>query len=431
VTRRAAWFNCSFAGIAGDMALASLVDAGADVGELMRLLERLPIGGWSLEFEPCTRNGLAATRAVVGTRGDGVIRTFMHITAVVEEARLPDRVRDRALAAFSSLARAEGRLHHKAPEQVHFHEVGGHDAIVDVVGTAAALELLGIDVVASSAVANGNGMIRSAHGMLPNPPPAVVELLAGVPVVGRDVQVELTTPTGAAMLRSWATSFGGIPDMVVEATGFGAGARELDGVPNCTQVVTGELAEVRELAGQPLVQLDANLDDATGETLAAAIASLLDAGALDAWVTPVVMKKGRPAHTVSVLCEPVLAEDLARLLHLETGTLGVRAHEVARWATVRDEDAVEVDGRHVRVKVSPGRVKAEHRDVARVAAATGTPIIEIAARAEAAWRHREGDTTGRSSAHPSLGGRRDSDPTPWPADGPGTDDDLIPEPPSA
>lgn len=185
--------------------------------------------------------------------------------------------------------------------------------------------------------------------------------------------------------------------MRIEASGFGAGLRQLDGVPNCTQVVTGELgasASPGTASGHPLVQLDTNLDDATGETLASALTTLVGAGALDAWVTPIVMKKGRPAHTVSVLCEPVLAGDLTALLHAVTGTLGVRAHSVDRWTAPRELDQVEVLGQRIRMKLSPGRVKAEHRDVERAATAARTPIIEIAARAEAAWREREGARAG-------------------------------------
>ena len=386
---RLAWFHC-FSGIAGDMALGSLVDAGADLRELERLLDRLPIGGWSLEFEPVLRNGIAATRAKVGVRGDGVVRTFPHVMGVLEEARLPDRVRDRAVAAFSALAQVEGRLHRRPPSQVHFHEVGGHDTIVDIVGTASALELLEVSTVAASPVATGLGMVRSAHGLLPNPAPAVVELLEGIPTEGRDVSVELTTPTGAAMLAAWGSSFGPMPAMTIEAAGFGAGARELDDVPNCTQVVIGlPAASVRASSlgqGQQLVQLETNLDDVTGEILAHTVAALLDGGALDAWVTPALMKKGRPGHVVSVLCDPVLVGDLRRCLEQETGSLGVRAHGVERWAARRDGYEVEVDGYPMRVKVSPGRVKAEHADAARIASITGRPVREVAERAEAAWR---------------------------------------------
>jgi len=385
---RIAWFNC-FSGISGDMTLGSLVDAGAEAGDVAKMLELIPIGGWSLEFEPVLRNGLAATRAVVTARDDGVVRTFMHVLGILEEARLPARVRARAVGAFSALATAEGRLHHRPEAQVHFHEVGGHDAIVDVVGSAIALELLEIDVVASSAVANGSGIVRTSHGVLPNPAPAVVELLRGIPTVGRDLNVELTTPTGAAMLRAWGSQFGPIPAMTIEATGFGAGAQELEGIPNCTQVVIGtSAAHDASVTGQSLVVLESNLDDATGETLAHAISRLMDSGALDAWLQSVVMKRGRPGNVLSVLCEPVLARELSAVMAAETGALGVRASSVERWASTREPDVVEIEGLPVRVKVSPGRVKAEHADAARVARITGLPLIEVAARAEATYRTR-------------------------------------------
>jgi uncharacterized protein (TIGR00299 family) protein len=374
------------------MALGSLVDAGVDPQELGRMLDRLPIDGWSLGFEPVLRNGIAATRAVVKVRDDAVVRTFPHVMGILEEARLPGRVRDRAAAAFSVLATVEGRLHRRPPSQVHFHELGGHDTIVDIVGTASALELLNVGTVSASPVATGLGMVRSAHGLLPNPAPAVVELLEGIPTEGRDVGVELTTPTGAAMLAAWGSTFGPMPAMTIETTGFGAGARELDDLPNCTQVVVGLPAEsagsVSSDQGQELVQLEVNLDDVTGETLAHAVAALLDDGALDAWVTPALMKKGRPGHVLNVLCDPVLVGDLRHRLTAETGTLGVRAHVVERWAARRELTEVEIDGYRVRVKVSPGRVKVEHADAAHVAGQTGRPLREIAARAEAAWRQQ-------------------------------------------
>ena len=385
-----AWFHC-FSGIAGDMALGSLVDAGADPSELGHMLDRLPLDGWSLGFEPALRNGIAATRAVVKVRDDAVVRTFPHVMGILEEARMPERVRERAVAVFSLLAAVEGRLHRRPPSQVHFHEIGGHDTIVDIVGTAAALELLEVSIVAASPVATGLGMVRSAHGLLPNPAPAVVALLEGIPTEGRDVAVELTTPTGAAMLSAWGSTFGPMPAMTIEATGFGAGSRELEDLPNCTQVVIGVPESVRTSSpgeGQQLVQLEANLDDVTGETLAHAVAALLDDGALDAWVIPVLMKKGRPGHVLNVLCDPVLVGDLRRRLASETGSLGVRAHTVERWAAPRELAEVEVDGYRVRVKVSPGRVKVEHSDAARVAGQTGRPLREVAARAEAAWRQQ-------------------------------------------
>src|SRR5438477_13062198 len=195
--RTIAWFHC-FSGIAGDMALGSLIDAGADLDAVREVLGRLPIAGWEVDAEPVLRAGVAATHLRVRTHEDGVVRTYSHISGLIDEARLPDRVRDRAQAVFAAMADVEGRLHHRAPGQVHFHELGGIDAIVDVVGSCTGLELLGVDEVWSSPVATGIGMVRSAHGMLPNPAPAVVALLQGAPTYGRDVNVELVTPTGAA-----------------------------------------------------------------------------------------------------------------------------------------------------------------------------------------------------------------------------------------
>jgi hypothetical protein len=383
---RLAWFHC-FSGIAGDMALGSLVDAGADLDEVRGLLERLPVRGWAVEAEPVLRCGIAATKLHVHADDTTVVRTASHISALVEEARLPDRVSARALATFAALADAEGRLHRRPAEQVHFHEVGGLDAIVDVVGTCAALEVLDVDEVRASTVVTGTGMIRAAHGLLPNPAPAVVALLAGVgaPTTGLDVGVELTTPTGAALLAALASGFGPLPPMHIESTGFGAGSRELDGRPNATQVVLGSQVEALG-AGQPVVLLEANVDDATGELLAHTIAALLAAGAHDAWVTPIVMKKGRPAHTVAALADVALAAQVAATLTAETGSLGVRGVTMERWPSERRVDTVEVEGYPVRIKVSPGRIKVEHDDAVRVAQRAGLPLREVLARAEAAGR---------------------------------------------
>ena len=383
---RLAWFHC-FSGIAGDMALGSLLDAGADLDEVVALVERLPVRGWSLEPEAVLRCGIAATKAHVHAEETTVVRTASHIAALVEEARLPDRVRRRALATFGALAEAEGRLHRRPPAQVHFHEVGGLDAIVDVVGTCAALEVLEIDTVYSSVIVTGTGMVRAAHGLLPNPAPAVVELLASVraPSRGIDLGVELTTPTGAALMAALASGFGPLPPMTIECSGFGAGTRDIDGQPNATQVVIGEPSEA-VLGGQPVVLLEANVDDATGEALAHAIGALLSAGAHDAWITPIVMKKGRPAHTVSALADVALSTQVAEVLTAETGSLGVRGTPLDRWPSARTVDTVEVAGYPVRVKVSPGRIKVEHDDAARVAERAGLPLREVLSLAEAEGR---------------------------------------------
>ena len=382
-----AWFHC-FSGISGDMTFGALVDAGADLDEALALVRRIPIEGWSVRPDAVLRNGIAATHLDVRCEETGIVRTHAHIQGLLEEARLPPRVLARALATFDRLAEVEGRLHRRPPSQVHFHEVGGIDAIVDIVGTCAALEVLDVDDVRASPVATGMGMVRTSHGLLPNPAPAVVELLHGAPTHGVDVSVELTTPTGAALLAAMCTGWGPLPAMTIEASGFGAGTKVLDHLPNVLQVVIGTATDSEAIdpdGGQPVVELAANLDDATGETLGHAITALLEAGAVDAWVAPIIMKKGRPGHTVFALADPALAGQIARVLMAETGSLGVRGGSLERWMATRDTFHVSVEGMPVRVKVSPGRVKAEHDDAARVAARTGLPLREVARRAEQAW----------------------------------------------
>jgi uncharacterized protein (TIGR00299 family) protein len=411
-TGATAWFHC-FAGIAGDMAMGSLLDAGADIDEVQSMLKRLPFAGWSLRTEPVLRGGIAATRAVVSVTDNVVVRTHAHIVGLVEAAALPDRVARRSLAVFGALAEAEARLHRRPVDQVHFHEVGGHDTIVDVVGTVAALEVLGVDVVTASPVATGTGMVRAAHGMLPNPAPAVVALLEGAPLWGRDVAVELTTPTGAALLAALSSGFGPMPSMRIIASGFGAGTRELDELPNCTQVVLGQPVTLPGTspdagAGQLVTLLEANVDDATGEQLAYAASAMLDMGAHDAWLSPILMKKGRPGVTIHVLCDPADASRLRASLREETGTLGVRGSTLQRWPVPRTMGSIEVDGHAIRIKASPGRIKAEFDDVAKAARETGVPLQQIAARAEAAWRTQHGEAD--ADARPP-GRDRDEDPT--------------------
>ena len=382
-----AWFHC-FAGIAGDMALGSLLDAGADLDEVRAILNRLQVDGWSLEVEPVLRGGVAGTRALVTAEETSVVRTYANISSIIEDAGLPERVRTRSQAIFAALARVESALHRRELAQVHFHEVGGIDAIVDVVGVAAAMEVLGIDEVRSSPVATGMGMVRTAHGLLPNPAPAVVNLLEGAPTYGIDVGVELTTPTGAAVLAALSEGWGPLPAMTIMSSGFGAGSRELDDLPNMTQVVVGTATERSTTSGQPVTLLEANVDDATGETLAHAVAALMAAGAHDAWITPILMKKGRPAHTVSVLADVARTAELADVLRRETGTLGVRGGTIERWPSARTLDEVEVEGQRVRLKIADGRVKVEHDDAAAAAAASGLPLREVVSLAEEAWRRR-------------------------------------------
>ena len=383
-----AWWNC-FAGIAGNMALGALVDAGADLAAIERELAGLPVGGWRIQGREVLRGGIAATYAEVIVDADPGVRTYSHIVAMLTEARIADRPRERALVAFEHLGRVEARLHRRPLGEVHFHEVGSLDAIIDIVGTCVALEILGVDEVCAGPVAQGSGVVSSAHGKLPVPAPAVVALFAdaGAPLYGTGIPFELTTPTGAALLTSMCSKWGPIPHMTVKATGFGAGSREIDGLPNVAQVIIGHGATrgAPDLQGaQPLIVVEATVDDVTGEVLAATIGALLLEGALDAWTTPVVGKKGRPAHVVTVLCDPSKVDTLREVLASETGTLGVRASTWHRWPSARSFATVEVHGFKVRVKIGPHRVKAEHEDAASVAAKVGLPVREVARIAEQA-----------------------------------------------
>ena len=394
-----AWFHC-FAGIAGDMALGSLLDAGADLGEVRGLLGRLALPGWDLRVEQALRGGIACTRVIV--HGDDVVvRTHAAIADLITGAALPPRVTERALAVFHRLATVESALHRRPVDQVHFHEVGGHDAVVDVVGTVAALEVLDVDEVSASAVATGSGTVRSAHGFLPNPAPATVRLLRGVPTYGRDVRLELTTPTGAALVATLCSSFGPLPPMTVTGSGFGGGAGEMDELPNCTQVVLGQPVPRAAIgSGQPALLLEANLDDVTGEQLGYAVAAALEAGAFDAWVTSVTMKKGRPGHVLHILTDATHVDALRNELHRATGTMGVRATALERWPMARELGQVTLDGMTVRMKVTGGRAKPEFDDVALVAARTGASLHDVSSRAEEAWRssHPAPDDDDRSPA---------------------------------
>lgn len=401
---RVAYVQCA-AGVAGDMLLGALVDAGANRDEVAAAIAAVGVDGYALMFERVQRAGIAATLANVvvnhnldynhdeaggpqpaGGHGHGH-RPAREVNALLTAAELAEPVRRRAQAVFRMLAETEGAIHGVDPDDVEFHEVGSVDAIVDVVGIAAALHSLGIDRVVAGPVATGHGTVTAAHGTLPNPAPAVARLFArrAMPTIGIDTPMELATPTGVAVLAALAESFGALPAMRVEAVGYGAGTADPLGRPNVVQVIVGRAddGEARlASAGRPAVQLDVNVDDITGEVLAHTITQLLAAGAHDAWVTPIVMKKGRPAHMVSAVCDPALTERVGGVLLAETGSLGVRAASLRRWPQTRVESSVDVDGQAIAVKLAAGRVKVEHDDALAAAVALGRPLRDVIADAE-------------------------------------------------
>jgi uncharacterized protein (TIGR00299 family) protein len=401
---RTVWFNCS-AGVAGDMLLASLIDAGADRLAVMDAWAALDIGGFAATWERVQRCGVTSlwTNLAIDHAGhedhahdrqhghhdeqanDGhPHRPAREVLALIEGADLPDRVRADASAVYRRLAEVEGTIHGSDPDDVELHEVGALDSILDVVGVCAALHDLAVEQVTHSPIAVGHGTVRTAHGDLPNPVPAVTRLLAdaGIATAGIDTTMELSTPTGVALLAVLGELCGPMPAITVSATGFGAGTADPPGRPNVVQAIIGDAARPQDTAGRPCRLLEVNVDDVTGEVLAHTIAALLDVGAHDAWATPIVMKKGRPAHTVSALCDDAAFDEVRAVMLVETGSLGIRATNVQRWPQQRVERVVVVDGHDVRVKIGGRRVKAEHDDARAAADAMGVPLREVLARAE-------------------------------------------------
>jgi uncharacterized protein (TIGR00299 family) protein len=384
VTGRVAYFNCA-AGVAGDMLLGALVDAGADASVVEDTVAGLGVAGWTLTFARTQRGGIAATHAVVEAEG-GAHRPVSEIRRLLDDADLIAGVRDRARRVFDTLAAVEAEVHGVPADEVVFHEVGAIDAIVDVVGVCAALDALGVDRVVSSPIALGHGTVRTSHGDLPNPPPAVARLLAtrDVPIVGVDTTMEISTPTGVALLVALADCFGALPAVAVESAGWGAGTADPAGRPNVVQVLIGTPAPAATAPrpGRTAVVLEVNVDDVTGEVLAHTVAALLAAGAHDAWAAPIVMKKGRPAHTVAALVDPADVDRLATVLVAETGSLGLRATTVERWPQRRAEATIDVGGHPIRVKVAGGRAKPEHDDAVAAARALGRPLRDVLRDAE-------------------------------------------------
>ena len=451
------WFQCS-AGVAGDMLLASLVDAARGSGKSseinnieMAVLDAVgalhegdrALSGVTVTFEPTQRCGVRSTwmNVVVSNHEHShdhshdsdhdhdhdhhnhrpdVHRPARDALDMIRAADLPGTVIEWASAVYSRLAEVEGAIHGVDPSEVELHEVGADDSIVDVVGVCAALHALGVTQVGHGPIAVGHGTVETRHGTLANPVPAVSELLAAAqsPVIGVDTTMELSTPTGVALVTVLAEITGGsagaMPDMSVTASGFGAGTADTPGRPNVVQAVLGQtLSSDRSQppgrTGREAIVIEANVDDVTPEVLAYTVERLLEAGAHDAWITPIVMKKGRPAHTVHALCDESVRARVADVLIAETGTLGLRAHRVERWPQARDEikvtivvDGDEYDlgvkslrsgsGPRVSDPVGSGpdgnvlRVDVEFDDAARIARATGRPVREIIAMAELAAR---------------------------------------------
>jgi uncharacterized protein (TIGR00299 family) protein len=382
---RTLYFDC-FAGASGDMILGAMVAAGVDPNFLRQQLSLLSVSGFTVDFQTVDRSGLSATYARVETAPEHKHRHLADIKQIIEQSGLSACVKQRSVQIFTRLAEAEARVHNEPIDRVHFHEVGALDAIVDVVGAAICFDVLKIDRFVSSPLHAGSGMVQMAHGRFPIPPPAVAELLKGVPFYSTDVKGELLTPTGAAIITTVCNEYGPIPQMTTESTGYGAGTREYPDFPNVLRVFVGE-TESKAATDERLWMIETNLDDASPQIMGHVMDRVLESGALDCFFTPVQMKKNRPGVLLSVLCGPQEKEAVMKLLFTETTTLGVRSYEVARRALERSVVRVETQYGPIDVKVAhlDGRVVNEMPEfeqcrAAAVKADVPLKVVEEAAR---------------------------------------------------
>jgi pyridinium-3,5-bisthiocarboxylic acid mononucleotide nickel chelatase len=397
---RTAYFDC-FAGVAGDMTLAALLDAGVELEALRAQVLRLGLPGVDLEATTVRRGGLRGTHVHVITPADEKKhRHLPQILKIIAAAQLSPHVTERATRIFQRLATAEAAVHGISADQVHFHEVGAADAIVDIVGACIGLELLKIERIICAPVPTGSGTVTCAHGVLPVPAPATAELLRGVPLAACDEAGELTTPTGAAIVTTLADSFGPLPALRIAAIGYGAGTRENRTRPNLLRLIIGERDAAPASGDEQIIVLETQLDDATGQTLGHTLGRLLAAGALDAYTVPIGMKKGRPGQLLAVLCRPADVAGLEDLLFRETTTFGVRRHACQRTVLERGFETVSTPFGAIRVKVGRRggavlQAGPEYDDCAAAAQQHGVPLRQVQDAARQAWNKQHDAGTER------------------------------------
>ena len=390
------YFDCP-AGISGDMTLGALLDLGVDEATLRTELEKLGmVGEYVFSAGRAQKCGVTGTQVKVKLAHDHhAINDHEHehehhhrhlsdIVALIEGSGIKVSVKERAVAMFTELARAEGKVHGLPPEEVHFHEVGAVDSIVDIVGVCIAMDLMGADRVLFSPINTGSGQVRISHGLVPVPAPATAELLIGLQSYSNGTPSELTTPTGALIARVFGQGFGPLPQGTVRRVGYGLGFKDFD-FPNCVRAM---LIEEGNAEAQQVFLLACNVDDMTGEAAGYALLKLLEAGALDAWFTPIYMKKNRPAYEISVLCAPEARQAVEKVLLAETTTLGIRVQQAGRTTLPRRIETVETPWGPIHVKVAEGpagvKLAPEYEDCREAAERAGLPFLTVYAKAQAA-----------------------------------------------
>jgi pyridinium-3,5-bisthiocarboxylic acid mononucleotide nickel chelatase len=392
------YFDC-FAGASGNMILGGLLALGVDREPLIQQLKRLPITDFSIDFRTVNRSGISATHVEVKAPDEKKHRHLRHIEEIIDGSDLTGGVKERAKSIFRRLAEAEAKVHGVDIQKVHFHEVGAVDAIVDVVGSCIGFDMLGIERFVCSKIHVGTGFVTIEHGKYPVPPPAVANLLEGVPAYSTEITGELLTPTGAAIITTLCCEYGPMPEMVIEHSGYGAGTREYDGFPNILRMIVGHSAPGK-LAAVPgsdgrtvetLILLETNIDDMPAQVFGFVSERAFALGALDCWMTPVQMKKNRPGTLFSVLCSKQVRPSIEEMLFNETTTLGVRSTEIERVSLPRESHSIETKFGRIDVKTAScnGRavnVMPEYEDVKRAALEYGVPFREVHAEAVAAFK---------------------------------------------
>jgi uncharacterized protein (TIGR00299 family) protein len=372
----------AFSGLAGDMLLGALVDAGADREAITRALNSFTIGA-VISWEKVQRRGMAAMKVRIEANEPPKHRHLTPIIKMIQAAEIPESAKARAEKIFRVLAEAESTVHGVSIEKVHFHEVGAVDSICDIVGISLALDQLGIDQIYCSPINTGSGTVNTEHGVLPVPAPATARLLRDMPVYARGPALELTTPTGAAVVAALATGFGPMPPMKIHSIGYGAGDRDFKEHANVVRVMVGQPSGATEHTTVSVIE--ANIDDASPQVIAYALERLLEAGALDALVLPAQMKKGRPGVVLQVIAEPEKREELIAILFRETTSLGIRFYEAERRVQARDWTTVATPHGDIRVKAGSETFAPEYEDARTLALATKTPLKQILAEATQAY----------------------------------------------
>ncbi len=387
---KAIFFDC-FSGISGDMLVGGLLDAGLPLELLSRELEKLGVKNFSLSAQKVVKGNIASTKFEVTPGEEHAHRHLHQIEKILQESDLAIRVKEMALQIFRRLAEAEALVHGTSPEKIHFHEVGAIDSIVDIVGACIGFDYFGIELFLSSALNVGKGTVRCAHGILPVPAPATAEMLKGIPIYSNQLEGELVTPTGAAIVSALCTGFGGVPSWRMERNGFGAGCRDFQGSANVVRIMVGETGEEAcpGTSASPktsVIVLEANIDDMNPQIYGHLQEKLFDLGVLDFFTSPVQMKKNRPGTLLSVVVPVHLRQAAAELIFRETTTIGLRYYETGRMVLQREIEPVQVADLPVRIKISrlEGKIvnyAPEYEDCRQIANSKGVPFKVVYSRA--------------------------------------------------